>query len=335
MGDIYIIRNTINDKVYIGQSICGASARFKQHVSSALRGDTSCPALYNAMRKYGVENFYYEILEHNVPNELLNDREVFYVSKYDSYHHGYNATTGGDGRLYAEVEDSGRILWMSQCGFSNKSISEILEIPQYRVAMYLKKRGYKQPDVIKLWVLRYVKEGWTTNQIANYLDIPIGRVQKIRRENGCKNPKCIPIRERVDTNALTHDYMKGMTDRELAAKYGLSPLSIRSFVRSGHLGNTRNQKITTEIDTDMVVTDYYLGMTHQQMTSKYQISRQNLQKILSDRNVWAVPTILHNGGKIYYGKRMKSKTKNRKWGYGIVILPVDHIDNETKVEVDE
>ena len=41
------------------------------------------------------------------------------------------------------------------------------------------------------------------------------------------------------------------------------------------------------------------------------------------------------GGKIYYGKRMKSKTKNRKWGYGIVTLPVDHIDNETKVEVDE
>jgi hypothetical protein len=47
------------------------------------------------MRKYGVDNFVYGIIEDNISAEDLNDKEVFYVSLYDSYRNGYNATAGG------------------------------------------------------------------------------------------------------------------------------------------------------------------------------------------------------------------------------------------------
>ena len=48
------------------------------------------------MNKYGSDKFYYEVLEDNVPYELLDEREVYYIEKFDSFHNGYNSTPGGD-----------------------------------------------------------------------------------------------------------------------------------------------------------------------------------------------------------------------------------------------
>jgi len=46
------------------------------------------------MRKYGIEHFHIELIEEtNNPNE----REQYWIEQYNSYHHGYNATYGGDG----------------------------------------------------------------------------------------------------------------------------------------------------------------------------------------------------------------------------------------------
>ena len=50
--------------------------------------------LSRAFRKYGIENFSFEILE-ECSKEDLDDREIYYISKYDSYFNGYNQTTGG------------------------------------------------------------------------------------------------------------------------------------------------------------------------------------------------------------------------------------------------
>ena len=48
------------------------------------------------MRKYGLENFTFEVLE-ECELGLLNDREEYYIELYNSYFHGYNSTFGGDG----------------------------------------------------------------------------------------------------------------------------------------------------------------------------------------------------------------------------------------------
>ena len=46
------------------------------------------------MWKYGVDAFIIEALESEVPEEKLNDREIYWISKLNPH---YNMTTGGDG----------------------------------------------------------------------------------------------------------------------------------------------------------------------------------------------------------------------------------------------
>lgn len=48
--------------------------------------------LYRAMREFGIENFSFEVLEECQLTEL-NDREKFYIHKYDTLINGYNMST--------------------------------------------------------------------------------------------------------------------------------------------------------------------------------------------------------------------------------------------------
>lgn len=62
------------------------------------------------MRKYGVDNFIFEILEDNISSEQeLNEREKYYIQKYNSTSHenGYNIAIGGDGgRISSKLSSS-------------------------------------------------------------------------------------------------------------------------------------------------------------------------------------------------------------------------------------
>lgn len=94
--DIYIIKNIINNKVYIGQSV-DSEYRFRKHKEAALRNKKydGVSALHNAMRKYGIDKFYYEVLEHQI--EDYNEKEIFWIEKYNSkIPNGYNIADGGN-----------------------------------------------------------------------------------------------------------------------------------------------------------------------------------------------------------------------------------------------
>lgn len=96
---IYIIKNKINSKVYIGQSV-NIENRWWQHKYSALnQRQDSYTEIHKAMAKYGVDNFFYEILE-ECGIEKLNEKEQYYIQYYNSYHNGYNMTLGGDSNRY-------------------------------------------------------------------------------------------------------------------------------------------------------------------------------------------------------------------------------------------
>ena len=89
---IYKITNEINNKIYIGQTSRNIVERFSEHKRA-----TSNQPLYNAMRKYGIDNFSLELVE-ECSQENVDEREIYYINKYDSYKNGYNATMGGEGR---------------------------------------------------------------------------------------------------------------------------------------------------------------------------------------------------------------------------------------------
>ena len=92
MIGIYKITNLINNHCYIGQSV-DIARRWRQHKNDY---QFSNYPLYAAFRKYGLENFSFEIIEECSINEL-NEKEIYWIAYYDSYNKGYNQTLGGAG----------------------------------------------------------------------------------------------------------------------------------------------------------------------------------------------------------------------------------------------
>lgn len=107
--DVYKITNKVNNKVYIGITSKGISARWKEHIYSA---EHDCPfKLHRAIRKYGKENFSVELIDFANSWEELTKKEQQYISEYNSLQDefGYNMTEGGDGTfgkvVYEETKE--------------------------------------------------------------------------------------------------------------------------------------------------------------------------------------------------------------------------------------
>lgn len=97
MIGIYKITNLINGKVYIGQSR-DISKRWNAHRSRAFNFNANDyeKVLYRAIRKYGLENFIFEIIE-TCPIQNLNERENYWIKYYNSNDtkFGYNLSLNG------------------------------------------------------------------------------------------------------------------------------------------------------------------------------------------------------------------------------------------------
>lgn len=95
---IYKIENQINHKVYVGQTIKAPETRWKEHLTHS-RGNCINDYdkhLYRAMRKYGIENFTFEVLQDNIETqEELDEAEIYWINYYNSFIEGYNETFGG------------------------------------------------------------------------------------------------------------------------------------------------------------------------------------------------------------------------------------------------
>ena len=92
MTGIYKITNLTNNKCYIGQSV-HIEQRWKDHIRcmSDSRRDAYNRPLYKAFRKYGIDNFSFEILE-ECTEDKLNEREQYWILFYHSIdkQYGYN-----------------------------------------------------------------------------------------------------------------------------------------------------------------------------------------------------------------------------------------------------
>lgn len=71
--------------------------RFQEHICDSNKRRNEKRPLYSAIRKYGKEYFYVEKIE-VCEDAMLSDREEYWIEKFDSFHNGYNATHGGDGK---------------------------------------------------------------------------------------------------------------------------------------------------------------------------------------------------------------------------------------------
>ena len=92
---IYCITNTINQNKYVGQSI-NINLRWRKHISSAFNKNINAEnynyPLYRAMRKYGLNNFQFDILELVADSKYLDEREIYWIKILSPK---YNQTKGG------------------------------------------------------------------------------------------------------------------------------------------------------------------------------------------------------------------------------------------------
>lgn len=107
---IYKITNTVNGKVYVGQTVQKLRMRWALHKHQSLNRNRP---LYRAMRKYGISKFIIEELEvfpTGTNKERFDVREVFWIKELNSMApNGYNLTSGGNGKFFLSKETKARI----------------------------------------------------------------------------------------------------------------------------------------------------------------------------------------------------------------------------------
>lgn len=94
-GVIYMIKNTINGKVYIGRTN-DLKRRRREHLTNLRNNKHYNRHLQYSFNKYGETNFKFIILE-KCKDDEVGQREIDYIKKYNSFKAGYNLTAGGDG----------------------------------------------------------------------------------------------------------------------------------------------------------------------------------------------------------------------------------------------
>ena len=110
MGCIYKYTNGTTQESYIGFTTRDADLRRKEHIS----GDGNQP-LKNDIDKYGEDAFTFDILEDGIIPAFLHEREKYWIAKFDTFHNGYNLTTGG-GSSTEVSEETRRKISMSKKG---------------------------------------------------------------------------------------------------------------------------------------------------------------------------------------------------------------------------
>ena len=94
------------------------------------------------MSSIGVENFSFEVIE-ECSIEELNEKEQFYIKKYNSYidfpnSNGYNLTLGGDGTRKVTEEQILNIVKLWEEGKTTGEIMDILHVEKHAIIKYLK-----------------------------------------------------------------------------------------------------------------------------------------------------------------------------------------------------
>lgn len=91
---IYKVTNRINGMIYIGKTN-DFNKRKKEHTVYDINNNN---IFHKALRKYGLDNFKWEIIDYAETLEDINEKEKYYIKEYNSFKpNGYNMTKGGDG----------------------------------------------------------------------------------------------------------------------------------------------------------------------------------------------------------------------------------------------
>lgn len=213
-GSIYKITCLRNNKIYIGQTVQNPPIkRWIEHYQEAYNENNQL-FLYRAIRKCGIENFTFQILEQNIKLTDLNFKESYYINKYSSNinEYGYNLTRGGHYSVKSKLDE--------------EKVLEIID--------YIKNESEKTfVEIAKIF-------GVTREMIS---DINMGKTWYFRNEN-------YPIRDNSDfKNKILHEQVYDIYER-LLNKESLTEIARDYNVSITNISNINKGKIYKFLDDD-------------------------------------------------------------------------------------
>lgn len=221
-GIIYKITNKVNGKSYIGQTRYTLEFRWRQHIHK--KDDTY---FHNAIRKYGIESFSLEILE-ECDYSKLNEREIFYIAKYNTFKEGYNLTIGGDGNrrlLLDNSYDEIKELYLS--GFSSNKIATLYSVDKASIVKILKQLGVKiRSNTLNInkqefnELIKDYQTGYSLKELAKRYNCTAPGLKEFLLKKGVNLRQRYNILEDSEMqNKLIYDYTSGTRTAEECRKY--------------------------------------------------------------------------------------------------------------------
>ena len=184
--NIYIITNKVNKKQYVGLTTKSIEKRFQGHTYTALNNGGYY--LHNAIRKYGIENFFIEQLDVAKDLKELKEKEIFYIQQFKTFNKGYNLTKGGDfsaNNGFVVVEDfKGNIFRTSVLEFIERD--DLIHVNKNKITIF--KDGEKKRVSTIDYKLQYFELGWRSKNYG-FVTVKLndGIITKIPTDHFDKN----------------------------------------------------------------------------------------------------------------------------------------------------
>lgn len=177
---IYLIRNKIDGKIYVGQSV-NIKARITAHKRKLKINKHGNDYLQKAFNKYGADNFEFKVIE-NCNMEELDNKEIYWIKKFNSINRnfGYNLESGGHQGKITCLESK-----LAKCGeknpmFGKKHSLEFVEKIKMLNRGNSDKLTVKDVEEIK----NKLYSGIRQIELSKEYNVTISTINKIAR---CKN----------------------------------------------------------------------------------------------------------------------------------------------------
>ena len=285
---IYMIKNMINGKVYIGQAV-NIDKRWHDHINELNGNRHNNKHLQRAWNKDGANNFIFNIVE-ECPKDELNDREIYYIAQYKAHNmkYGYNKTYGGEG-----VKPTDEIK-----AKMSKNIKKALGKPAVRVKMSKSmKEQYKNPVVrarhkkamedqaVHDKMSKSIKKAYanpvihdkisvlTKEEVLQIIELFVNKHYSMIKLGKMFNIGHGAIASIID-NQTFHIYDKEIN--KMLAKYNLTRADLKGMKRKAN-----NKKKLSKENVLSVIDLYLHGHTQKEIAKMYNMDERNIGRLIN------------------------------------------------------